>query len=221
MGIKAQIAGVRFGKLVAINQDGSHNNKALWNFKCDCGRIEKRAYIHVKNSNKKGIPQCNNCMITLRASLGRKNKTHGFSCGNTRKLYDVHRQMMKRCYDHACKDYINYGARGIVICNEWHDLKSFIDWAIKSGYKNKVTIERIDVNGNYCPENCTWVKNEMQAKNTRKVIRLSAFGETKRILEWVAITGIGERTIKNRLKLGWHPERALTEKPYLGKNQFS
>jgi hypothetical protein len=221
MSAKAQIGGMRFGKLTAIDQDGSRNNKALCNFRCDCGKVEKRAYIHVKRSNRKGIPQCKECMFAMRGETGKRNKTHGFSNGNTRKLYDVHRQMMKRCYDSACKDYPNYGERGISVCQEWHDLGSFINWAYSTGYKEKVTIERIDVNGNYCPENCTWIKNAMQAQNTRKVIRLDAFGETRLLLDWAVITGIGYRTIKTRLRLGWDVERALTEKPYLGKNQFS
>jgi len=96
-----------------------------------------------------------------------------------------------------------------------------MDWALESGYSEGLTIERVNVNGNYCPENCTWIKNHMQATNTRKVVRITFQQMTRTLVEWEMHTGIKHNTIKNRLRCGWSVYRALTEKPVVGKNQFS
>ena len=147
------------------------------------------------------------------------NTKHGCSSGPRRKLYDVWRQMHRRCYSPACKDFPAWGGRGITICQEWHDVRAFCAWAESAGYAAGLTIERVDVNGNYEPGNCRWIPNEKQASNTRRLTFLEAFGETRRIDEWAAITGIKYRTIKMRLALGWDAEAALTVVPVKGRNQ--
>lgn len=147
------------------------------------------------------------------------NTKHGCSRGSRRKLYDVWRQMHRRCYSPACKDYPSWGGRGITICDEWGDVQLFCEWAESAGYLPGLTIERIDNNGNYEPSNCRWIPNERQASNTRRLTFLEAFGERRRIDEWAAITGIKYRTIKMRLVLGWAPEVALTVAPVKGRNQ--
>lgn len=147
------------------------------------------------------------------------NTTHGCSTGGRRRLYDVWRQMHRRCYSPACKDYPAWGGRGIAVCDAWHDVRAFVAWAESSGYRRGVTIERVDNNGNYEPSNCRWIPNEQQASNTRRLTFIDAFGQRRRIDDWAVLTGIGYRTIKMRLALGWDVERALTEMPVLGKNQ--
>lgn len=144
---------------------------------------------------------------------------HGCSTGQRRKLYDVWRQMLRRCYEPACKDYPAWGARGIAVCDEWHEVQAFCEWAASSGYQRGLTIERVDVNAGYSPSNCRWIPNELQASNTRRLTFIEAFGERRRVDEWAAIAGIKYRTIKMRLALGWTPEVALTVAPVKGRNQ--
>lgn len=145
------------------------------------------------------------------------NTTHGLS---KFKLYDVHRQMLKRCYDSNSKDYPGYGGRGISVCKEWNDVHAFFNWAYKSGYKEGLTIERIDVNGNYCPENCTWIENKMQGRNTRRVRFLQYDGKSMSVSDWSRETGINIRTLINRLNLGWSVEKTLSSIPAKGRNQW-
>lgn len=147
------------------------------------------------------------------------NIKHGCSSGPRRKLYDVWRQMHRRCYSPACKDYPAWGGRGITICSEWHDVRAFCEWAESSGYRDGVTIERRNNDGNYCPENCHWIPNERQASNTRRLTYLVAFGERRRLDEWARISGIKYRTLKMRINLGWDAETALTVAPVRGRNQ--
>jgi len=93
------------------------------------------------------------------------NYKHGES---RQRLHRTYTDMIKRCYEENSKDYINYGGRGIIVCPEWiNDYSLFKSWALSNGYENNLTIERINVNGNYEPLNCTWIPNNQQAKNRR------------------------------------------------------
>lgn len=83
------------------------------------------------------------------------------------RLYTIWRGMVRRCESVGCKDYPDYGGRGIVVCDEWHDFLRFYDWAMEHGYDEELSIDRMDVNGNYCPENCRWASNLEQMLNTR------------------------------------------------------
>lgn len=213
---KADITGLRFGSLVAVKKISG----MIWVFKCDCGNIEERNRRHIQRSSLYGnISSCKKCFANKAIDMGHKNKTHGLSQGENRKLYDVHRQMMKRCYDPMCKDYDNYGRRCISVCYEWHDIANFIAWARSSGYKDKVTIERIDVNGGYCPENCTWIENKLQARNTRKASVLIIDGEPVQIGYIAEKTGISVKTIKGRMVRGWSVDEIINTPAKIGNNK--
>ncbi len=137
--------------------------------------------------------------------------THG--CAGTR-LYEIWCGMKKRCYNSKDKRYKNYGGRGITVCNEWRSsFESFYEWATANGYSDSLTIDRVDVNGNYCPENCRFVTALEQARNTTRNHFVTAFGETKTISEWAETSGISQDVIKDRLnKLHWTPEEAVSIK---------
>lgn len=138
-----------------------------------------------------------------------------------RKLFNVHRQMLRRCSDPECPDWPNYGGRGITVCPEWQDVKVFTHWALTHGYAQGLTIDRTDTNGNYCPDNCRWATILEQARNARRVVLLTVDGETKPLVEWAEIVGISQRTMKMRLRLGWSHHDTVRVKPVRGRNQYS
>lgn len=120
--------------------------------------------------------------------------------------------MKTRCYDRQCSKYARYGARGISVCDEWKtDFTVFYEWSQKNGYAGNLTIDRIDNDGNYCPENCRWITAAEQASNKSTNHRITFSGETHTIAEWSRITGLDRALLKDRMvRYGWPPERALT-----------
>ena len=123
--------------------------------------------------------------------------------------------MKKRCYNEPTDNYYLYGGRGIEICPEWkEDFQTFYDWAINNGYDETLTIDRIDSNDMYSPENCRWSDNTEQQRNKRNNRLITFNGETHCLAEWAEITGINRSTISDRIdKYDWPIERALTEPP--------
>jgi hypothetical protein len=103
-----------------------------------------------------------------------------------------------------------YGGRGISVCDEWHNPGVFGSWAVENGFQKGLTLERKDVNGNYCPENCTWATPKEQANNRRNTIFLEWHGERKSVHQWADEMGVSASTLKNRYYLGWSVEEILT-----------
>lgn len=139
-------------------------------------------------------------------------KTHNLcrdESGKISRLYHIWEDMKSRCNNHRNRRYESYGGRGISLCKDWEDYKQFHDWAMMSGYKNNLTIDRIDVNGNYHPENCRWATQKQQGNNRRNNVTISYNGVSKTIAQWSEIKGWGYHVIKNRLKRGWSIERTL------------
>lgn len=119
--------------------------------------------------------------------------------------------MKKRCYNPKCRSYKDYGLRGITICDEWlSDFKAFYDWAINNGYKDDLSIERIDVDKPYEPTNCCWVSLEEQAKNTTRNVFFEYKGQKKILGDWAKEYNLPFTTVRKRLGRGWDLERALT-----------
>ena len=116
--------------------------------------------------------------------------------------YNSYRAMMDRCYRENASNYANYGGRGIEVCKEWHDIENFEKWVLKSNYKKGLTIERIDVNGNYEPSNCKWATKKEQDNNRRNTVCVEYNGECHTISKWAEITGINRSTLNNRYYRG-------------------
>lgn len=184
--------GYRIGKIVYTGKGykGEHG-RAIGLFDCDCG--------------KKDVP------IELRAVKGGYRKTCGCLIKNNQnikpelrnKLYNIWRGMKRRCLEKESPHYKNYGGRGITICNNWiEDFDSFADWALSVGWKEELTLDRIDVNGNYEPNNCRWVTMKEQQGNKRSNVVYTYQGTTKCLEEWLDIYGINRQTYYSRLKSG-------------------
>ena len=117
------------------------------------------------------------------------------------RLYSIWREMKNRCYNNKRKDYKYYGLKGIKICDDWkYDFNNFQKWAIESGYRDDLTIDRINSNKNYCPENCRWIDMKSQNRNKTNNIRVFYNGETKTLMEWSEILNINYKTLRDRYK---------------------
>lgn len=121
--------------------------------------------------------------------------------------------MKQRCRDTTHVHYHNYGGRGIKVCNEWlNDYSAFRDWALANGYQEKLTLDRIDNDGDYCPENCRWQTIKQQSNNRRTNKFITFNGTTKTMAEWADHLGITRHCLYQRFKIGWSVEKALTPK---------
>ena len=130
---------------------------------------------------------------------------HGLS--HTR-LHRIWHSMYCRCYYPSTHGYERYGGRGIKICDEWiNNPQSFYDWAINNGYSDNLSIDRINVNGNYEPSNCRWADKKTQARNTRGNHFYTYKGETKTIAEWAEIKGIAYKCLWNRIKRNYPEDK--------------
>lgn len=192
------LSGQRFVHLVVLDRVGSNKRGlALWRCRCDCGNESIVTTANLKSGN------------STTCGCGKRRKAiHGMI--HTR-LYATWSHLVDRCRNEHNKSFANYGGRGIKVCAEWlNSFEAFRDWALANGYTDKLTIERIDVNGNYCPENCCWASLKEQANNRRNNHKETYNGETHTIAEWAEITGIAVQTIYQRLHRGWTIEQALT-----------
>jgi hypothetical protein len=118
--------------------------------------------------------------------------------------------MRERCYYPKENRYAQYGGRGITVCDEWkNDFQAFYDWAMANGYNDDLSIDRIDVNGNYEPSNCRWATLEEQANNKRTSHLITIGGETFTLSEWLAKVNLTRRAFYDRVKKGMSEEQAI------------
>lgn len=205
--------GERYGRLIVIERApnfvcSSGRQLVMWRCKCDCGNITNVS----TNSLRSGLTTSCGCWnYEQQKSSITKHRIHGDTNGEFRLLYEKWNKIKSRCYSECCHSYKNYGGRGIKMCDEWkNDYLSFKQWALSNGYDKHLSIDRIDVNGDYCPWNCRWVTNKQQQNNKRnnKYITFNNITHTQQ--EWAEITGLSRHTIASRLKLGWSIEKTLT-----------
>jgi len=189
------LKGKKFNRLTVIERYHENNihNKPLWLCKCDCGKETIVNGLSLKNGNTKSC----GCYAKEIQKLS-SNKKSKHNLRNTR-LYNIWRGMKKRCYDLKNKDYKNYGKRGIKICEEWlNDFKTFYDWAMSNGYKDNLTIDRIDTNGNYEPNNCRWTDLETQQNNRRNTEHITIGNDSKTMSQWARTIGVHHSSISNK-----------------------
>lgn len=115
------------------------------------------------------------------------------------RLYNIWCGIKKRCYNPKEPCYRHYGARGITVCDEWlHDFNAFSKWSLQNGYSDLLTIDRIDTNGNYCPDNCRWITHAEQQRNRTNNVRIEHNGESKTIAEWSRVLGLSDKCLYKR-----------------------
>lgn len=190
------LTGKKFGKLSVIRLDKIVNKKSYWIVKCDCG-TEKS----VRGDTLKVITSC--------GCDKKKQDLINFNVTNNHKLtnhpvYHIWQAMLNRCENPKNRAYKDYGGRGITVCDEWKDIRNFSKWADETGFlpgKN-LSIERKNVNGNYCPENCIWIDKKLQARNRRNTIKFSIDGIEKPLSEWAEIYQLPYSKIMGRYYRG-------------------
>ena len=172
--LRNDLTGKTFGKLKVIKCLGKIKNKIRYLCKCECGNEKSVAYAELVNGHTKS---CGCLHKQIVGNINRKHSLSGNKCGN--RLYALWKSIKYRCCSKTSKDYYKYGGRGITICDEWkNDFLAFYNWAIANGYRqeklpnglNKWTIERIDNNKGYSPDNCRFVTNKEQSMNKRTTL---------------------------------------------------
>ena len=142
--------------------------------------------------------------------------THGKS---KTRIYNTWQNMKKRCNSPTNKFYYRYGGRGITYCSEWENFEPFYEWAMNNGYQENLTIDRIDVDGNYCPENCRWATKKEQNNNTRRNRLLTYMGRTQNLGQWCEELGLSRRRVTYRLNCGLTVEEAFNMPSIRGKRR--
>ena len=189
MHYKYDLTGQKFGKLTALYPVADKSHRARWHCVCECGNEKDILQQNLSNGHVRS------CGCILSESSTERIKHYNNSLGREThdetktRLYRIWIGIKTRCSSGT--DYPNYGGRGITICEEWvHSFTAFRNWSINNGYSDSLTIDRIDVNGNYCPENCRWVNMSIQEYNKRKSTRntsgITGVSFNKKDKRWVA-----------------------------------
>ena len=186
------LVGQRFGRLVVLEDTKimvPNRTQTYQKCLCDCGNIVivPKSYLKSEHTRSCG------CWVK------EMHTTHGLSQS---RIYKVYSGMKKRCYDKNHKIYNRYGGRGITVCDEWaKDFMNFYNWSMDNGYQDNLTIDRIDNNKGYSPDNCRWVTMLEQAQNTSKNVNITYKGKTQTISAWSRETGIPQNTISRRFRV--------------------
>jgi len=191
----------KFGRLLVLKKNGSDKHgKSLWLCHCDCGN----EVIIIGQNLKNGVTKSCGCL--QKELLTKKNITHGMTYT---KLYVDWIQMRKRCKNKKNKSYKNYGARGISVCKRWDKFENFYT---DMGDKPKgLTLERIDNNKGYSPDNCKWATRKEQANNSRHNVIINYKGQRLTMAQWAREIGIKCSTLSRRIQRHWPIEKALTQ----------
>lgn len=207
---KDHIENKRFGRVVVIRRTIGKNGSYKYLCKCDCGKVFETWGGCLKTGDTKSCGCLND-------EKRRGRKTHGKSKS---RLYSIYSSMKQRCYNTKLRAYKRYGGRGITICKEWENsFNSFQSWAESNGYKEDLTIERIDNNGNYEPSNCKWANKKEQARNRNTSKRLEYKGQIYTYAEWGEFKGLTSSIISARIRNGWSIEKTL-ETPIKNRNHL-
>lgn len=196
--------GKKFGRLTVLEEckDRAKNGKIIYHCQCDCGNVTDV----IGDNLRRGITKSCGCLV--KETTAKRSITHGKS--NTR-LYYIYCHMKARCYNKNNDRYKDYGGRGITIYDKWlDDFTSFYDWSIKHGYKEDLTIDRIDNNQGYLPSNCRWVDRKQQARNRSNNKSFTLNGENHCLKEWCELLDLNYKTIHRRIHVHkWDVEKAL------------
>jgi hypothetical protein len=198
------ITGEKFGRWTVIERGkNDKNGKAMWLCQCECGSQPREVN---SSSLRNGVSNSCGCLnlekISSRFKLHGKSKT---------RLNNIWFNMKQRCYNSKNPNYADYGGRGIKICDEWlNDFLNFYNWSIENGHSDELSIERINVNGDYDKHNCKWATDLEQANNKRNNVYITINNVTRTAAQWEKDSGINKSTFRNRIRRGLQGEELLS-----------
>lgn len=190
--------GKRFGMLTVLGYSHTIGKHSYYSVKCDCGK----EFTTRRDGLINGHTSSCGCVRDEWSHSGQLNKKHGLY---EDRAYWVWAKVKARCYNKNCREYHNYGGRGIKMCDEWLDPEKFVKWAYATGYdanapKGQCTLDRIDVNKDYEPDNCRWITNQKQQNNRRDNRKATYMGETLTVAEWSRKLDIPYNTLSMGLR---------------------
>lgn len=200
MSKKKEMIGERFERLVVVSEEEPHikpsgQKIAMYKCVCDCGNYVVVSGTHLRSGHNQSC-----------GCLKEEQKNHGST-----RLVHIWKNMIARCYNEKNVSYIRYGAKGIGVCDSWkNNYEIFEKWALKNGYADHLTLDRIDNSKGYEPINCRWATYKEQANNTRTNVFIEYNGISKTISEWADILNVNPKTIYNRRHKGWDDKRIIT-----------
>lgn len=194
------LTGQRFGRLLVIRYVGTVKTHRSWECLCDCGNLRVLPGARLRTGNTRS------CGCLRIEELVNRTTQHGLCYSSE---YATWSHMISRCQNPQNKDYARYGGRGITVCERWQTFENFYaDMGCRPTPQH--TLDRINNDLGYSPENCRWATRLIQGGNTSRVIRITFHGQTHTIREWSQITGISRTILRSRLWHGWSIERTLT-----------
>jgi hypothetical protein len=195
--MRNDLTGQVFSELTVLYRSSECGNGkkpvVKWACRCSCGKT-----VAVKSDS---------LLSGHTGSCGCKKIKHGYS--HKERLYETWKNMRRRCLDPKNKRWDHYGGRGITICSEWSDYGLFRKWAMDNGYTDDLTIDRKDVNGNYCPGNCRWATSKTQANNVSTNHIIEHDGVRMTMSEFAGQLGISYPTLQHRVDRGWDMKRII------------
>lgn len=200
------LTGKTFGSLTVIEQANSRvspngTSRTMWKCICECGNETVVSSADLRNGSTKSCGchyQMRNCSLETRKSQ------------NYKRLYKIWKSMMDRCHNENSQQFRLYGGNGRTVCNEWHSFDNFVAWADQNGYKDGLTIDRVDNSLGYSPDNCRWVSMQVQQNNRCNNRVISYKGESHTLADWARLLGFERHVLANRLNRNWSVERAFT-----------
>lgn len=184
------LTGKRFGRLTVIGIHPTETRKTFWVCQCDCGNIK----IVRSDSLQRGAIRSCGC-LKKEQDLTNLTANHSHRMSGSR-IYTIWQGIKARCYNPHEPRYERYGGRGITVCDEWkNNFKQFCEWSMKNGYSNELTIDRIDNDKGYSPDNCRWATNKEQSNNRSTNINIKIGNATKTLTEWCEIFELDSKTV--------------------------
>ena len=197
--LRNNLIGQTFDYLTVLHRSENRGNgkkpEVIWECQCLCGKIVTvKGYSLISGHTK---------------SCGCRKIKHGLT--HKERLYTTWCNMRRRCTDPSNKRWEQYGGKGITICPEWNDYSQFREWAINNGYAENLTIDRIDINGNYCPENCRWADAKTQANNCSRN-HIIEFNKKKMTMsEFADYLGLSYSALQHRIERNWDIKRIVSQ----------
>src|SRR5215217_5661984 len=200
MPCKINLTGRTFGRFVVVEESPKTGRTVRRWCRCACGSMKAVAAANLQRGHT------SSCGCLRREQLATRNRTHGRAGSPTHRTW---KSLLTRCTNPKYPGYVKYGARGITVCERWRSFENFL--ADVGERPPGTTLDRIDNDGPYAPENCRWASLREQSLNKRSNRRVTLEGVTLTVLEWCERLGRKRATVYDRLRLGWPIERALSE----------